>query len=330
MVLRKMSEKSLEALGFFYNLQSGFGIFDPMDIPAGGFHAAEPGHLALGVAADFLEKEGFHLGALQFLLEEERDVFVLETETLEALPADAFFVEAFDFLDKTFPKALLEAEADILQHRAPLRIESQDDVTFVSDLGCACFGHLAENLDDLQGADEAKGILLVDRLGSHGLFGGEVGREFLEGFLAEPFAEFGIRLHAGEGLVLDEGLDPEAGAAGDDRKLSSFQDFLVRFLGIAQEVGDIVVLFRVRDIQEMVRSERLLGFRHFAAADIHAAIDLAAVGRDDLTVVFLGQRNSQIRLAGGSRSEDDDGLGRILFHRYSTLEDSAGCSKLYA
>ena len=69
-----------------------------------------------------------------------------------------------------------------------------------------------------------------------------------------------------------------------------------------------VVELPCRHVEHVVRHQGALLGRGLGGADVHAAVDLHGVGRDDLAVVFLGEGDAEAGLARGRRAADNDDL----------------------
>ncbi len=57
-------------------------------------------------------------------------------------------------------------------------------------------------------------------------------------------------------------------------------------------------------VDQVMRGGGALGGSRLGGADVHMAVDLARVGRDDLAAERLGQRDRQGGLAGRGRADD--------------------------
>ena len=75
--------------------------------------------------------------------------------------------------------------------------------------------------------------------------------------------------------------------------------------GADGEVGRGKGRVDVEDVDEMVRDARPLGRRGLGGADVHPAVDLHRVARENLAVQFLGQPQRERALAGRGGADDD-------------------------
>lgn len=116
-------------------------------------------------------------------------------------------------------------------------------------------------------------------------------------FPREFFAECGVGWDSGERLIVDERLDPESRPAADDGEFAAICDIFDRRSCIAEEMRDIVLFARIGDVEEVMWHERLLFFGYLAGSDIHAAVDLPAVGGNNLAIPFLCYLNRERRLS---------------------------------
>ena len=99
-----------------------------------------------------------------------------------------------------------------------------------------------------------------------------------------------------------ERADPEVRAAAEHRHLASRADVLDGALGEAGERHRVRRLERIEHVDEVMgRSRALLG-RRLSGADVEAAVDLHAVGGDDLAADALARRDRELRLAGRGRA----------------------------
>ena len=109
--------------------------------------------------------------------------------------------------------------------------------------------------------------------------------------------------------VVDDRSEVEAGAADEDRHRSSLTDAIDRVAGERLELADGEGVGRVDQIDEMVSDAGLLGCRGCGGADVHPAVDLHRVDRDEFCLTAspanaIDERKRKRRLAGGSRPED--------------------------
>ena len=109
--------------------------------------------------------------------------------------------------------------------------------------------------------------------------------------------------------VVDDRSEVEAGAADEDRHRSSLSDAVDRVAGERLELADGEGVGRVDQIDEVVPDLGLLGCRGCGRADVHPAVDLHRVDRDELCLTTrranaIDERKRERRLARGSRPED--------------------------
>ena len=83
-----------------------------MDADAVAFHAAEPGHLALGELMDGVREQDMHLIIGEFSQYILRNELILKTVPDQVLGRDAAVQEALDFLDKAVFQPLVQAAVD--------------------------------------------------------------------------------------------------------------------------------------------------------------------------------------------------------------------------
>ena len=84
----------------------------PVDADAVAFHAAEPGHLALGELVDGVGEEDAHFVVGEFSQHILRNEFVFEAVPEEVVGGDAAGQETLDFFDETVFQAFVQAAVD--------------------------------------------------------------------------------------------------------------------------------------------------------------------------------------------------------------------------
>ena len=103
------------------------------------------------------------------------------------------------------------------------------------------------------------------------------------------FPDGQVGLVPGERAAFDQRIHIQARAARHDRDHAAAQDILrcsVRQLDIPR---DGKRLARVTDIQQMMRHAAALRLGRLGCADVHPAVDLHGIGRDDLGMQPLRQ-----------------------------------------
>ena len=124
--------------------------------------------------------------------------------------------------------------------------------------------------------------------------------------LAQLLPQRGVGRAVGKGAPGDERVDVKPRPADDDRQFSAREDIVHaggRFRRVAR---DGVVLRRVGDVDHVVRHALHFLRRGLGRADVHAAVDLHRVGRDDLAAEPLREHDAQRGLARGGRAGNDD------------------------
>ena len=137
-------------------------------------------------------------------------------------------------------------------------------------------------------------------------------RPFIEGGNA-CLSRFLIGLsHAGrlEIVAFQEGLDIEPCAADDDGDFALPVDFGNGLTGHIAETGCRIGLVRLGNINEiMVIAGQFVRCR-FRRTDIHMAVNLVGVARNEVGPVMFGQGKTERRLADSRRADD----GHYFFH----------------
>ena len=102
---------------------------------------------------------------------------------------------------------------------------------------------------------------------------------------------FGART---KGPAGEEGINIKPRAAHQNRNATAAENILAAGSSILHIAGDGIILHRICHINHMMRYGRLLFSGGFGGADIHAAVDLHRVGRDDLAAQRFGENNAQV------------------------------------
>ena len=135
-----------------------------------------------------------------------------------------------------------------------------------------------------------------------------------EAFAREFFAGGAQGDIPGEIIAARDGVDIHPRAAAEDGHGPAGADVGVGPQEVLLELPDIVLLPGLGDVDEVVGDGAVLG-EVLARADVHAAIDLAGIRRNDLPAELFGQGDGVARLAGGRGAEHDDevaGAGGIV------------------
>ena len=143
--------------------------------------------------------------------------------------------------------------------------------------------------------------------------------------LAQLLPQRGVGRTVGKRAPGDERVDIQPRAADDDRQFSAREDIIHaggRLLSVAR---DGVVFRGVGDVDHVVRHALHLFRRGLGRADVHAAVDLHRVGRDDLAAEPLRERHAERGLARGGRAGDDD---KFWLHRDSLLSVGENSERL--
>ena len=143
--------------------------------------------------------------------------------------------------------------------------------------------------------------------------------------IAQLLPQRGVGRTVGKGAPGDERVDIQPRAADDDRQFSAREDVIHaggRLLSVAR---DGVVFRGVGDVDHMMRHALHLFRRGLGRADVHAAVDLHRVGRDDLAPEPLRERHAERGLARGGRAGDDD---KFWLHRDSLLSVGENSERL--
>ncbi len=108
----------------------------------------------------------------------------------------------------------------------------------------------------------------------------------------------------------DERADPEKRASADDRHAAATADVGDGRVGELGEPLGLERLVGVDAVDEVMRRRRALGRRGLTRADVEAAVDLDAVGSDDLAAKPVGEADGELGLAARGRADNDKELVR--------------------
>ncbi len=103
-----------------------------------------------------------------------------------------------------------------------------------------------------------------------------------------------------------ERFQKKSGSTGEDGIFPGLEYFLQDNKGIAFEIARAVRLVDRKAVDKMMFYFLLLLRGGFCGADIHLAIELAAVSREDFGREMPRQADSQLRFAASGRSPDDN------------------------
>ena len=93
--------------------------------------------------------------------------------------------------------------------------------------------------------------------------------------------EIPVRRHLRDGPALQQGPDPLARAAHQQRRAVARPNVADAGIGELAKVGQGELAIGRQHVEQVVRGQGALGGRGLGGADIHAGIDLARVSRDD-------------------------------------------------
>lgn len=97
----------------------------------------------------------------------------------------------------------------------------------------------------------------------------------------------------------------EPSSAHHDRQFSTASNLRDRGPGEARIITGGVNLFRLQDVEQMMRDAVAFGGRGFGRADVETAVELERVAVHQLARVELGQVNGEIGLTGSRGASDD-------------------------
>lgn len=104
-----------------------------------------------------------------------------------------------------------------------------------------------------------------------------------------------------------QGVEVQAGAAGQDRDAPARGDLFHRPARVGGELGGRIGLPRLAHVDQMVRRRHLFGRAGLGRADVQAAVDQGRVDADDLRVQALRPIQRERGLARGGRAHQGDG-----------------------
>ena len=165
---------------------------------------------------------------------------------------------------------------------------------------------------DFERADHAPRILEVDRGSRHGVLLAEQGRDRLKAFACDELlhllAEGRVLPRLLELIVLEQGLDVEARAAGEDGHPALRIEAVDDGLGLLLEERHAVGLIGIADVDEVMRDALPLRLGRLGRADVEAAVDEHRVTGQDFRLERLCELDGERCLARSRRPEDDDEL----------------------
>ena len=141
---------------------------------------------------------------------------------------------------------------------------------------------------------------------------------FRPGASVEARAKGGIRGGGIEIEPVEERADVEARAADDERHPPARRDVRERGAGIALEPRRVVRLAGIDDVDAVVTDARLLRDRRLGRPDIHPAVHLPRVRRNDLPAGPLRGPQRERALPRCGRSDDRDDVQGV-----ASMSDSA-------
>ena len=125
-------------------------------------------------------------------------------------------------------------------------------------------------------------------------------------FRAQLIAQGVVRCIIGKIEPGDERVYIQPRAADDYRQAAAGDDIIAAARGFLDIARDRPALGRVGNIEHMVDSGGALLFCRLGSADVHAAVYLHGVRRDDLPVKCLRKLYAEACFAGGRRPRDND------------------------
>ena len=111
--------------------------------------------------------------------------------------------------------------------------------------------------------------------------------------------------------IVDNRLDIEAGTADDDRNMPRGIDLLHRFLRKRLELHDVKGLRWIQDVDQIMTDPSHLLRPYLGRSDIHPAVDLHGIGRDDLSPDLCRKLSGQSGLADCCRTGQYDQLWSV-------------------
>ena len=244
----------------------------------GDFELAE--HLFLGQLADDM------LG----------DEFVLQTVVDEVLGVDTLVDEASHLVNHSLVEAGTQAAADAFATGVTVHFHTDDQGILHGmrlgegfELGMQLV--VSADLDGACGTCHGVDVAVV----AQSLHRLEHSGQFLERLTRQFSAQ---RLVAGHGRqfdALDDSLDIHPRAATHDDGFATATNVIVNPFKILKELIKAVAVARRTDVDEVIGHTVVLG-QVLARADVHAAVNLARIGTDDLSADRLGQMHRPRRL----------------------------------
>ena len=156
---------------------------------------------------------------------------------------------------------------------------------------------------DLQGADNPLFIGWMEKCRPIRINLSQVREQYITAeciiFFIQGSTQYIIFGAGAKGPAGEQGINIKSRAAHQNRNATAAENILTAGSGILHIAGDGIILHRICHINHMMRYGRLLFSGGFGGADIHAAVDLHRVGRDDLAAQRFGKNDAQVRFSAG-------------------------------
>ncbi len=232
------------------------------------------------------------------------DVPVLQTVIVEPFPGDAAFVEPPHLIKHAVLQPLLQAlgypapyfgtfPADTEHQRPDVRPRFMSGGLVVLESG---------NFDGPDGAAAVGQVGAVVLLRPQGHEPGGQFSVIQSGQFGPQGSIFG---HLNQAVSAQRSIQVQAGAAADNRQPPPTRYIRKGLKKTALEGEDTELGAGLDDVDQVIGHVVVLG-QVLAGADVHAAEDLARIGRDYFAAQFPGKFNSQAGLARGGGTEDNE------------------------
>ena len=281
----------------------GLCAVDPVDGHALAFHAAEPGHLPFGEAADVGVEVAEHLVVAALATEVCGDVAVFEAIAQEAFFGHTAVKEGADFFNHAFFEPLAEADTDALDDDFAGEADANYDMLHGGHVG-VFVGMLDVVFLDFESTEEAVaglgiGVVVEFDIASQTL------SEFFIGEGLHALAEVGVNGCVSELVAPHDGVDVHACTTAEDGLAATGYDVVEGADEVVLELIHIVFVAGIVDVDKVVWNvgavDVVVG-EVFAGADVHAAEYLARVGTNNLTAELEGQFGGEACFATGGRA----------------------------
>ena len=170
-------------------------------------------------------------------------------------------------------------------------------------------------MEDLEGADDATGVVGGETRGREGVDGGERGVKGVGAEKACTFVEGATEIGVGGGTAEeagDEGFHVEEGPPDEEGVFAGTREAGEEGLCGGEVVGDGEGTVGGEEVEEMVRDEGTMSGVGLGGAEVHADVDGHGVEGEDFGVECGGDKKGETGFPGGGRTDEKE--KRVIGH----------------